>query len=90
MRSKKTPEGASDGLLGASLMDATELSRRDLLAVSRRHIAKTIEGGVPPHTLARLITELTRIDSEIRFIDSAESDEVVTPTADEPWDESMI
>lgn len=90
MRGKKVSQNGPDELLGASLMDATELSRRDLLAVSRRHIAKTIESGVPPHTLARLITELTRIDSEIRFIDSAEGDEVVTLTADEPWDESMI
>lgn len=90
MARKKMAETGTEGLSGVSLTDATELSRRDLLAVSRRHVAETIEAGVPAHTLARLIAELSKIDSEIRFIDATSEDESFAPVEDEAWDPSMI
>ena len=49
-----------------SLADAVGMSRMDLLVRARLELAKTIDGGVPPHALGRLITDMERLDAEIR------------------------
>ncbi|PZF63340.1 hypothetical protein DEI81_08000 [Curtobacterium sp. MCBD17_013] len=72
MTAKNTARTAQDSPLGpvvTSLADATELERRDLLAVARWKIAREIDNGVPAHALARLVGELGRLDSEIRHLD---------------------
>lgn len=89
MTARKAAEAATEGVPEVSLLEATELGRRDLLVASRRHIAKTIEAGVPAHALARLMTEFQRIDFEIRSIDGTD-DEEWEMTADEPFDPSTI
>lgn len=57
------------------MVEATGRSRREFLARSRVQIAEVIDNGVPAHALARLITELDRIDSEIRRMDSQDASE---------------
>lgn len=61
--------------LPKTLADAVDLDRRSFLVRARLEIAATIDGGVPPHALGRLITDMERIDSEIRKIDAADEQE---------------
>lgn len=58
-----------------TLTEAVELDRRTLLVRSRLEIAKIIDGGVPAHTLGRLISDMSGIDSEIRRLDSVAAQE---------------
>lgn len=58
-----------------NLVEAVELTRRELLSKARETIATTIDAGVPAHALARLLSEMNAIDSEIRRIDAADEQE---------------
>lgn len=74
-----------------TLSEAVEASERALLLTIRRKIAKEIDGGVPPHTLAPLTRQLREIDKEIRLLDQRaekEADDGVRP--DEEWDAEAI
>jgi hypothetical protein len=74
-----------------TLEDATATDRRSLLVRSRLEIARTIDAGVPAHALARLISELGRVDSEIRRLDGAAEQEVDGDSfGDETFDASAI
>jgi hypothetical protein len=77
----------------ASLAEATETDRRSLLVRARLEIARTIDAGVPPHALARLISEMERLDSEIRRMDSlrdAEEAPASGPVDNDAFDATAI
>ena len=69
------PDETAAPELPATLADAVESDRRTFLVKARLQIAETIDGGVPAHALGRLITDMERIDSEIRRLDAAEEQE---------------
>lgn len=51
------------------------MGRREFLVMARSVTAKTIDAGVPPHALARLIAEVERLDGEIRRLDATDEQE---------------
>ena len=76
-----------------TLKDAVDASERSLLVTIRSRIAREIDGGVPPHTLAPLTRQLREIDKEIRLLDlraKEEADEDGSRHADEEWDAEAI
>ena len=76
---------------GTTLAEATEGTRLQLLTVARRRLAEVIDGNVPVHALARLMTELDRLDSEIRRLESLPpEDDDAGLIEDEPFDPSTI
>jgi hypothetical protein len=76
----------------SSLVEAAGRDRRSLLVRSRLEIAQTIDAGVPAHALARLISELDRIDSDIRRLDARQREEVADggTADDEAFDASAL
>ncbi|MFV9424936.1 hypothetical protein [Microbacterium sp. S1037] len=76
---------------GTTLAAATKGTRLQLLTVARRRLAEVIDGNVPVHALARLMTELDRLDSEIRRLESLPpEDDDPGLIEDEPFDPSTI
>jgi len=76
---------------GTTLAEATEGTRLQLLTVARRRLAEVIDGDVPVHALARLMTELDRLDSEIRRLESLpDADDDPAMVEDEPFDPDNI
>lgn len=61
--------------LPKTLAAAAEMDRRSFLVRARLEIANTIDAGVPPHALGRLITDMERLDVEIRRLDAQEEQE---------------
>jgi hypothetical protein len=53
----------------ASLVAACEMDERAMLVKMRLDIAAAIDAGVPPHTLASLMTKLRETDRDIRAFD---------------------
>lgn len=76
---------------GTTLAAATEGTRLQLLTVARRRLAEVIDGEVPVHALARLMTELDRLDSEIRRLESLPTDaDDPALVEDEPFDPDSL
>ncbi|GAA1959948.1 hypothetical protein [Microbacterium aquimaris] len=75
---------ASEGVVGA-----IEKGRRELLVAARLRIAQVIDDGAPAHALARLVTELDRLDGQIRVIDEEDTD-WIAHVQDEPFDPSSL
>lgn len=67
------------------LEDALDLGRRAVLARARLELARVIDAGVPPHALARLVSELTEIDSQIRALDGEDVEGSDVEVADSKW-----
>lgn len=79
------PDSGSVPAAAETLVQATELSRKEFLATARRRIAEEIDKGVPAHALGRLIAEMDRLDIEIRRNAAIDDDEVIS-VEDEPFD----
>ncbi|MFH5879769.1 hypothetical protein [Arthrobacter sp. NA-172] len=76
-----------------TLVEATELSERDLLVMMRVRVATEIDSGVPAHALAPLMRQLRDLDKELRLHDQSAKQEAIEnagPAADEAWDAEAI
>lgn len=75
-----------------NLVDAVDMSERELLVAMRRKVAKEIDGGVAAAYLAPLTRQLRELDREIRLMDEADAQEVLERGAapDEAFDASAI
>lgn len=74
-----------------SLVEAVKQDRRTFLAKARRDLAAVLDAGVPPHTIGRLMTELSAFDAEIRRLDSApQEDDPVAAVEDGKFDYKAI
>ena len=75
-----------------TLVEATERSRREFLAMARRKIAAEIDAGVPSHALGRLIAEMDRLDTEVRRMDAVDEREAERggQVLDEAFDASAV
>lgn len=76
---------------GMTVTQASEGSRLLLLRAARRRLAEVIDGDVPVHALARLVSELDRLDNQIRLLEllPPEEDDAAL-IEDEPFDPSEI
>jgi hypothetical protein len=75
------------------IRDAASQSDRDFLVALRDHLASTLDGTPPPHTIAGLTKQLMDVRRELAQIESAEGgddigDAVSTP--DEPFDPNSL
>jgi hypothetical protein len=76
----------------ATLVEAAELGRRDLLVKLRDTVAEAIDSGVPPHALGRLADDVERLDGLVREFDrkSERGRKELTVVADEEFDATAI
>lgn len=78
-----------------NLVEAADGTRRDLLTVARRRLAAEIDGGgVPGHALGRVMSELAKLDAEIRAMDAREREQQEEAESDASgaykWDPEAI
>lgn len=76
-----------------AILDAADESDREFLVALRDHLARTLDGSPPPHTIAGLTRQLLEVREKLKALDSAEGGDDIGEalnTPDEPFDPSAI
>jgi hypothetical protein len=76
-----------------AIRDAAGESDREFLVALRDHIASTLDGTPPPHTIAGLTKQLMEVRRELARLDSADGQDDIgeaVNTPNEPFDPNTL